>query len=145
LKCPFSKTITPGATGAKDEKTDTKSPASNVYRPPGSKTSSSNATSTPSDSRDSRDSKYRREETATVRITNLSEDTKDSDLDELLRKFGPISRIFLAVDKPSGHSKGFAFVNFVDKNDAQKCIDSLNGFGYDHLILKVEWAKPSNK
>ena len=37
--------------------------------------------------------------------------------------------------------QGFAFVHYYDKSDAQKAIDKLNGFGYDHLILKVEWAK----
>jgi len=86
-----------------------------------------------------------RDETATIRVTNLSEDTKESDLSELFRTFGPISRIYLAKDKISGLSKGFAFVNFVYRDDAAKAIEKLSGFGYDHLILHLEWAKPSNK
>jgi len=86
-----------------------------------------------------------RDETATIRVTNLSEDTKESDLSELFRKFGPISRIYLAKDKISGLSKGFAFVNFVYREDAAKAIEKLSGYGYDHLILHLEWAKPSNK
>ena len=32
-------------------------------------------------------------------------------------------------------------MHFVYRKDAKKAIDVLNGFGYDHLILKVEWAK----
>jgi len=87
----------------------------------------------------------RRDETATIRVTNLSEDTKESDLSELFRTFGPISRIYLAKDRNSGLSKGFAFINFVHRDDAGKAIQKLSGFGYDHLILHVEWAKPSNK
>lgn len=86
-----------------------------------------------------------RDETATIRVTNLSEDTKESDLSELFRAFGPISRIYLAKDKITGLSKGFAFVNFVYREDAGKAIEKLSGFGYDHLILHLEWAKPSNK
>ena len=31
------------------------------------------------------------------------------------------------------------------QDDAAKAIATLNGFGYDHLILNVEWAKPSNR
>ena len=52
------------------------------------------------------------DETATVRVTNLSENTKEQDLHELFRPFGDISRIFLAKDKNTGQSKGFAFINF---------------------------------
>lgn len=84
-----------------------------------------------------------RDESATIRVTNLSEDTRESDLQELFRPFGPISRIFLAKDKHTNQSKGFAFINFVHREDAARAIQSVQGFGYDHLILNVEWAKPS--
>lgn len=84
-----------------------------------------------------------RDETATLRVTNLSEDTREQDLQELFRPFGDISRIFLAKDKNTGQSKGFAFVNFKRREDANQAINVLNGFGYDHLILCVEWARPS--
>jgi len=84
-----------------------------------------------------------RDESATIRVTNLSEDTKESDISELFRVFGPIQRIYLAKDKISQLSKGFAFVSFVNRRDAGKAIEKLSGYGYDHLILRVEWAKPS--
>jgi len=87
----------------------------------------------------------RRDEGATVRVTNLSEDVKELDLQELFRSFGKISRIYLAKDKHSGLSKGFAFINFENREDAARAIEKLSRFGYDHLILNVEWAKPSNK
>ena len=41
-------------------------------------------------------------------MTNLSEDTRESDLMELFRPFGPISRIFLAKDKNTNQSKVMA-------------------------------------
>jgi len=84
-----------------------------------------------------------RDEVATIRVTNLSEDTKESDLSELFRRFGPISRIYLAKDKTTNLSKGFAFVNFVYREDAARAIEKVSGLGYDHLILHLEWAKPS--
>lgn len=83
-------------------------------------------------------------ELATVRVTNLSEDTRETDLQELFRNFGNIQRIYLAKDKASGQSKGFAFITFHRRDDASKAIHYLNGYGYDHLILSVEWAKPSS-
>ncbi|XP_041370284.1 eukaryotic translation initiation factor 3 subunit G-like [Gigantopelta aegis] len=85
----------------------------------------------------------RKDEAATIRVTNLSEDTRESDLQELFRPFGPISRIYLAKDKITGQSKGFAFINFHRREDAARAIAGVSGFGYDHLILNVEWAKPS--
>lgn len=103
-----------------------------------------------------------------MRVTNLSEETQESDLRELFGYFGMIRRVFLAKDKQTQQSKvnllymhclisavgqclhtflcfpfwqGFAFVSYDSKRSAQKAIESLNGYGYDHLILKVEWAK----
>jgi translation initiation factor 3 subunit G len=91
------------------------------------------------------DSYSSQDESATIRVTNLSEETKESDVSELCRRFGPIQRIFLAKDKDTNLSKGFAFVSFVHRKDAAKAIEKLHGYGYDHLILRVEWAKPSAK
>ncbi|XP_069087908.1 eukaryotic translation initiation factor 3 subunit G isoform X3 [Pleurodeles waltl] len=86
----------------------------------------------------------RADDNATIRVTNLSEDTRETDLQELFRPFGSISRIYLAKDKTTGQSKGFAFISFHRREDAARAIAGVSGFGYDHLILNVEWAKPSN-
>lgn len=87
----------------------------------------------------------RDEDTAAIRVSNLSENVQDNDLQELFRPFGHIARIFLAKDKMTGQCKGFAFINYYRQEDAAKAIATLNGFGYDHLILNVEWAKPSTR
>jgi len=79
----------------------------------------------------------------TLRVSNLSEDTKEADLQELFEPFGGIFRIYLAKDKETFHSRGFAFVSFNRREDGQRAMDALQGYGYDHLILKIEWAKPS--
>ncbi|KAL7467688.1 hypothetical protein ACHAXS_007938 [Conticribra weissflogii] len=79
----------------------------------------------------------------TIRVTNISEDTTEADLQELFQPFGRISRVYLAKDKATLQSRGFAFVSFVHREDAAKAMDKLQGHGYDHLILKLEWARPS--
>lgn len=83
-----------------------------------------------------------RDDTATLRVTNLSEDTSEQDLAELFRPFGHTSRIYLAKDRKNGASRGFAFINYSRHEDAQRAIGALDGHGYGHLILRVEWAKP---
>eukprot|EP00897_Mesotaenium_endlicherianum_P005161 jgi/Mesen1/4673/ME000241S03701 len=77
-----------------------------------------------------------------IRVTNLSEDTREQDLQELFGAFGPISRTYVAFDRDTGLSRGFAFINFVNREDAVRAISKLDGYGYDNLILRVEWATP---
>ncbi|XP_026441173.1 eukaryotic translation initiation factor 3 subunit G-like [Papaver somniferum] len=84
----------------------------------------------------------RRKEENSVRVTNLSENTREPDLLELFRRFGAVSRVYIPVDRRTGKSRGFAFVNFVNKVDAERAINVLNGYGYDNLILGVGWATP---
>lgn len=84
----------------------------------------------------------RRSDENSVRVTNLSEDTREPDLLELFQTFGHVIRAYVATDQKTGMSRGFGFVNFVNREDAQRAINKLNGYGYDNLILRVEWATP---
>ena len=72
----------------------------------------------------------RDEDTAAIRVSNLSENVQDNNLSK---------------EKMTGQCQGFAFINYYRQEDAAKAITTLNGFGYDHLILNVEWAKPSTR
>lgn len=85
-----------------------------------------------------------RDDTTAIRISNLSEAMTEADLEELVKKIGPQSKMFLARDKNTGLCKGFAYVHFKSRRDAATAIELLNGHGYDHLILNVEWSKPQN-
>lgn len=85
----------------------------------------------------------RRDDLNTIRVTNISENTTEADLQDLFKPFGRISRVYLAKDKETLQSRGFAFVSFVNKDDAAQAMEKLQGYGYDHLILKLEWARPN--
>ncbi|OLY79395.1 Eukaryotic translation initiation factor 3 subunit G [Smittium mucronatum] len=86
----------------------------------------------------------KRDDLPTIRITNLSEDTKETDVQALCKPFGSVSRVFLAKDWQTGQCKGYSFVSYYEKSSAQKALDKLNGYGFDNLILKVEWSNSSN-
>lgn len=88
------------------------------------------------------DSMRRPRDENSIRVTNLSEDTREADLQELFRPFGQITRIYVAINRETNESRGFAFVNFAGRDDAQRAINKLDGYGYDNLILRVEWAAP---
>jgi len=131
------KSMRPGgkATSSTTTATDAKSQKdeSNAYRPPSHRTGGEGGRGATMSSRD--------ETTHTVRVTNLSEDITEQDLRDLFGTYGPLQRVFLAKDRISRESKGFAFINFHNKSDAERAIEKVSGFGYNHLILQVEWAK----
>jgi len=79
---------------------------------------------------------------ASLRVTNLSEDAKEGDLQDLFGQVGRLQRVYLAKDHETGLSRGFAFVTYYTREDAQKAIAKLHGHGYDNLILQVQFAKP---
>lgn len=87
----------------------------------------------------------KRYDTNSVRVTNLAEEVTEQDLHELFSPFGQISRVFLALDRETHRSRGFAFVNYVRREDAARAIKALDGHGYANLILHVEWATPREK
>ena len=86
-----------------------------------------------------------RDDSCTLRVSNISEDANEQDLRELFGAFGGVQRVFLAKDRETQLSRGFAFVSYYERSDAEKAMEKLQGYGYDHLILRLEWARPSNR
>jgi translation initiation factor 3 subunit G len=82
-----------------------------------------------------------REDLPTLRVTNISEDTQESDLRELFGTFGRVARVYVGRDRETGIGKGFAFVSFEERAIAQKAMEKLHGKGYDNLILSVQWSR----
>lgn len=137
-KCPYkdlaaSKGLTIGESAPDEDAPNM--PRAGGYVPPSMRAGASS----------SGESMYRSRDENSVRVTNLSDDAREQDLQELFRPFGPVTRIYIAFDRETGESRGFAFVNFVNRDDAQRAIDKLDGYGYDNLILRVEWAAPRER
>lgn len=91
---------------------------------------------------DSEAARRKLEDACTVRVSNLSEDAEEEDVRALFSRFGQLARCFVARHHDSGVCKGYSFVCFKDKSDAARAISAMNGYGFDNLILNVEWAKP---
>jgi len=86
-----------------------------------------------------------REQGTTVRISNLSDVVVDDDIRDLCSRIAPVSRCNVGKDRITGRCRGFAFVNFFDKESAEKVANRLNGLPYGNLILKAEIARPNEK
>jgi len=83
-----------------------------------------------------------RDDLPTLRVTNISEDTQENDLRELFGGFGRVARVYVGRDRETGAGKGFAFVSFEERANAQKAMEKVHGKGYDNLILSVQWSQP---
>lgn len=84
-----------------------------------------------------------RDDLATLRVTNVSDMAEEQDLREMFERFGRVTRVFLAKHHESGKSKGFAFVSYAERSDAERACAKMDGHGFGHLILRVEFAKRS--
>jgi cold-inducible RNA-binding protein len=74
-------------------------------------------------------------------IGNLSYDTLDSDLQEAFSPFGDVVSASVVVDRMSGKSRGFGFVEYRTAEDAQKAIDTLDGSMLQGRTVNVSVAR----
>ena len=77
-----------------------------------------------------------------IYISNLSYDVNDSDLRELFEEYGEVSSAKVIMDRETGRSRGFGFVEMSDDTQGQKAIDELNQAEYDGKVINVNVAKP---
>ncbi|MDR1273781.1 MAG: RNA-binding protein [Odoribacteraceae bacterium] len=77
-----------------------------------------------------------------IYISNLSYGINDADLRELFAGYGEIISAKVILDRDTGRSRGFGFVELTDEELGQKAIDELNGAEYDGKVINVNVAKP---
>lgn len=68
-----------------------------------------------------------RDDMATLRVTNVSDQTEEQDLRDMFSRFGHVTRVFLAKDRETGLAKGFAFVSFSDREHAARACEKMDG------------------
>ena len=75
-------------------------------------------------------------------VGNLSYGVDSSQLQELFSPHGSVQSAEVIADRETGRSKGFGFVEMGTDEEAQACIQALNGQQYDGRALTVNEAKP---
>ena len=75
-------------------------------------------------------------------IGNVSFQTTQSDLTSLFQPFGEVTRVQIVTDRDTGRSRGFAFVEMTNDEDAAKAIGGLNGKEVGGRALNVNEARP---
>lgn len=75
-------------------------------------------------------------------IGNLDYSVKDEQLEEMFGEFGEVTSAKVITDKFTGRSKGFAFVEMSNDEEADNAIEALNGKTINNRELKVNKARP---
>jgi RNA recognition motif-containing protein len=78
-------------------------------------------------------------------IGNLSYSTMEHQLREAFAPYGEVVSATLVVDKMSGQSRGFGFVEFATPAEAQKAIDAMSGAELDGRTLNVSVAHSARR
>ncbi|MBI4032228.1 RNA-binding protein [Candidatus Berkelbacteria bacterium] len=75
-------------------------------------------------------------------VGGLSYDTTEQGLQDAFAQAGAVESVKIIMDRDTGRSKGFGFVEMVTPEDAQKAIEMWNGKELDGRSLTVNEARP---
>jgi RNA recognition motif-containing protein len=81
-------------------------------------------------------------------VGSLPFQLEEADLKELFEAYGEVSTVKIIIDRESGRSKGFGFVEMSDDEAAQTAITALNGSevkGRSIAVSQAEDKKPSDR
>ena len=75
-------------------------------------------------------------------VGNLSYDSSEDDIRQAFEAIGEVTEVNIIIDRMSGRSKGFGFVEMPDKEAATQAIEKLNSTDLNGRSLNVNEAKP---
>ena len=80
-----------------------------------------------------------------IYVGNIPYDATEEDLRELFSEYGEIQSLKIVTDHYTDRSKGFAFIEMANEEDAKKIIATLNGNDFRGKALTVAEARPQQK
>ena len=77
-----------------------------------------------------------------IYVGNLSYNLTDSDLNDLFAPYGEVLSAKVIMDRYTGRSRGFGFVEMANRSEGEEAVSELNGKEVDTRQLKVNEARP---
>ena len=77
-----------------------------------------------------------------IYVGNLSYEVTDDDLQAAFATYGQVASARVIMDRFSGRSKGFGFVEMPDNSEAMAAINELNGKDFKGRTITVNQARP---
>ena len=75
-------------------------------------------------------------------VGNISWDATDKDLEELFAQFGEVQSANIVMDRATGRSRGFGFVEMATDEEAQAAIEGLDGKDFMGRPINVNVSTP---
>jgi RNA recognition motif-containing protein len=75
-------------------------------------------------------------------VGNLSFQTMENDLQDYFSQAGTVTSVNLMLDKATGRSRGFAFIEFATAEEASKAVEQFHGKEFQGRTLTVNVARP---
>ncbi|XP_061402164.1 serine/arginine-rich splicing factor 2-like [Musca vetustissima] len=76
-----------------------------------------------------------------LKVDNLTYRTTPEDLRRVFERCGDVGDIYIPRDRYTRESRGFAFVRFYDKRDAEEALEAMDGRKLDGRELRVQMAR----
>lgn len=76
-----------------------------------------------------------------LKVDNLTYRTTVGDLTHVFSKYGDLGDVYIPRDRYKQESRGFAFIRFYEKRDAEDAMDALHGTIIDGREIRVQMAK----
>ena len=80
--------------------------------------------------------------TMNIYVGNLPHKATEDEVRQAFAEFGQVTEVRLIMDKFSGESRGFGFVEMPSKAEAEKAIEEMNGKEFMERALNVNEARP---
>ena len=77
-----------------------------------------------------------------IYVGNLPYTTTEAELESLFAPFGEVARASIIMDRETGRSRGFGFVEMPDDEEGRKAIEALNGQDFNGRSLTINEARP---
>lgn len=82
---------------------------------------------------------------STVYVSNLSFSLTNNDLHQIFKKYGKVVKVTIVKDKDTHRSKGVAFILFLEREGAYKCVRALNNTQLFGRTIKCSMAKDNGR
>ena len=77
-----------------------------------------------------------------IYIGNLNYRVRESDLQQILEEYGVVDSVKLIIDRDTRRSKGFAFAEMTNEDEARVAIKELDGAEYEGRQMVLKEALP---
>jgi cold-inducible RNA-binding protein len=78
-------------------------------------------------------------------VGNLNFAATDSSVRAMFEEYGTVDRVNLVTDRDTGRSRGFAFVEMSNTEEADRAISGLNGRDFEGRALNINEARPKTQ